>query len=166
MGGIDAPQVTSCQTIGIKVSMMVIRVAVFDGHQAFLDSVCAFLKNQDDMDVVAAQTSGNAIVQRAQELEPDVIVLGVGLSFKISVEVIGALIRQDPSVKVLALGMTANERLIASAINAGAAGYVCEDRVVDQLVPAIRAVTKRGNQTDVCSHATGDRRDRAKKPGI
>ena len=86
---------------------MGIRVAVFDWHQAFLDSVYAFLKSHDDMDVMAVQTGGNGAVKLAQELKPDVIVLGVGISIKVNAEVIGV---DSPGAKCQGIGFGHDDR--------------------------------------------------------
>ncbi len=134
-----------------------IRVIVNDGYDAFLDSVYALLKNQDDIDVVAVTTHISNVVELAQELNPDLIVLDIGWSIKADTDAIRRLIRKIPGVMVLALGMDTSAIVMNYVLEAGAAGYIRKDLVYEELAPAIRAVVAGCDPIDVCSRATDNK---------
>ena len=150
-----------------KALKMGIRVAVFDENKAFLEGVRDLLKHHDDIDVIAVKENGKRAVELAQVvLKPDVIVLDVGLPSKVKIEAIRTFIREIPSAKVLALGIETDKRLIARALEAGAAGYICKYRVFEDLASAIRAVVAGHGQIDARSQATRNSNNPTKESGI
>ena len=79
---------------------------------------------------------GNAAIQQAQALKPDVISMHVKMPNVDGVEAISRILNLVPTVKVLALSLHRHVELIQSMIDAGASGYVLKDDAYEELIPA------------------------------
>jgi DNA-binding NarL/FixJ family response regulator len=79
-------------------------------------------------------------VQRARELQPDVVLMDLTMPGPQSGEVIRQTLRACPNTRVLILTMHDDAAYLASAMAAGAAGYVVKKVADSELLLAIRAV--------------------------
>lgn len=116
------------------------RVLIADDQALFRRGLQAVLAAEPDLDVVAVAGSGSEAVDLAVAHVPDVVLMDVGRSRVNGLEVTRQLRRLTPSVKVLILAADDDGTDAASALQAGAAGYLRKDIAVEELTSAIRAL--------------------------
>ena len=119
-----------------------IKVLVVDDHAIMRDGIRAMLSVVDDIDVVGEAADGRQAVERAQETEPDVVVMDIAMPDMDGIEATRRIQKKTPKSKVLILTQHDNKEYILSAIKAGASGYVPKRALGSDLVTAIRAVNK------------------------
>jgi DNA-binding NarL/FixJ family response regulator len=133
---------------------MTIRVLVVDDHPLFLDGVKAALTGADDVEVVGEAHDARGAVARAAELEPDVVLLDVGLPDGSGIDVTREILAAQPAVRVLIMTMSDEDETVVSAMRAGARGYVVKGAGRADLLGGIRTVAGGGA---VFSPAVADR---------
>jgi two-component system, NarL family, response regulator NreC len=118
---------------------MTIRILIADDHKIMRDGLRALLSGHEGMEVVAEAESGRATVELAMKVKPDIVIMDVAMRNLNGIEAVRRLAKEAPEVRVLMLSMHADKRFVASALCAGAAGYLLKDCAFDELARAIRA---------------------------
>jgi DNA-binding NarL/FixJ family response regulator len=78
----------------------------------------------------------------ARDLQPDVMVLDIGMPDMNGIEATAGIISRSPRIKVIALSTHSDRRFVAEMIKAGASGYVVKTAATTELLRAIRAVAQ------------------------
>ena len=117
-----------------------IRVLVVDDHQVVRRGLRTFLEVQDDIEVVGEAADGAEGVARAEELQPDVVLMDVKMPGTDGIEALRELRRLQHPARVLVVTSFTEQRTVVPALRAGSAGYVYKDVDPDALAGAIRSV--------------------------
>ncbi|MFD5159056.1 response regulator [Streptomyces hawaiiensis] len=117
-----------------------IKVLLVDDHQVVRRGLRTFLEVQDDIEVVGEAADGAEGVDRAEELQPDVILMDVKMPGMDGVDALRRLRELDNRARVLVVTSFTEQRTVVPALRAGAAGYVYKDVDPDALAGAIRSV--------------------------
>ena len=138
------------------------RILLADDHTLVRQGLRRILEEQPDWQVVAETGNGLDAVRLAEELQPDVVILDIGMPLLNGLEAARQIAKRVPSARVLMLSMHADEVHITKAIEAGAGGYLVKDSADSELVKAVTA-TPRASRTSArrpprcCSTNTGGR---------
>jgi len=122
-----------------------IRVLLVDDHQLVRDGLQARLGEADCIVVVGEAGSGREALALAARLQPDLVLLDIGLPDLSGLDVAAALVEAAPAARTLMLSMYDNREYVVGAVRAGAAGYVLKDATAREIVAAIRAVAAGGS---------------------
>jgi DNA-binding NarL/FixJ family response regulator len=114
------------------------RVLVADDHRAMLDSLVRLLSR--DFDVVASVADGLAAVKEAEHLEPDLLVLDIAMPGLNGIAAASRLREQGSKAKVVFVTNMRGREFVQESLALGDVGFVDKDRVVADLLPAIRQV--------------------------
>jgi len=90
--------------------------------------------------IVGEVCDGLEAVQRAQELQPDVIVLDIGLPTLNGIEAARRIRKLSPESKILFVSQESSADVVREALSVGALGYVVKTRAGSDLLPAVEAV--------------------------
>lgn len=117
-----------------------IRVLIVEDHESWRRYFSDLLPKQDGMRVIGEVSDGLQAVQKAEELQPDLILLDVGLPTLNGIEVARRLRKVSPASKILFVSETRSADIAEEALRTGAGGYVLKSDAEGELLPAIRAV--------------------------
>lgn len=117
-----------------------IKVLVVDDHAILRDGIRALLALQDDIEIVGEAAEGKEAIEKARELEPDVIVMDLAMPGMDGLEATRRIRKKNPSVRVLVLTQHDSKEYILSAIKAGATGYIPKRALGSELITGIRTV--------------------------
>jgi DNA-binding NarL/FixJ family response regulator len=108
-----------------------------DDHRPVLDRLIRMLSSE--FDILGALDDGQAVVDAAAMLKPNVIVLDISMPLLSGLEA-AALIRES-AIRPSIIFLTVHEDrdFVAAAFEAGGRGYVLKRRLATDLVPAIHA---------------------------
>ncbi len=98
------------------------------------------LMERHGYDVVAETDNGVAALQLTRQHLPDIVVLDIGIPKLDGLEVITRMTAFSPGSKVLVLTSQAPGNFSMRCMQAGAAGYVCKQQELTELLSAIKAV--------------------------
>lgn len=117
-----------------------IRVLLVDDHTVLREGLLAMLSDEDDILVCGEAETGAAGLRLAGELQPDVIVLDLGLPDLSGLEMIREIVGGGSSARIVILSMHSGREIVMQAIRAGAHGYVPKSAAHRDLLRAIRSV--------------------------
>ena len=114
------------------------RVLLADDHSLVLEGFRRIL--DDQCDLVGMVEDGRALLEAAQRVQPDIVILDVSMPLLNGIDAATQLKKSHPSIKVIFVTMHADADYVRSAFEAGASGYLLKRSAVDELEQAIRAV--------------------------
>lgn len=116
-------------------------VLIADDHQIFRDGLRSLLQGNPDFEVLGEASDGQTTVSLTRELRPDVVIMDVVMPQMNGIEATQQITADSPAVKVLALSMYSDKRLVKRMLDAGASGYLLKDCAFEELTVAIDTVT-------------------------
>jgi len=122
-----------------------IRLIIVDDHPLVREGLKARLSVVLCLSVIGEAASGAEALALADTLEPDLMLIDVGMREMNGIELASVLRARHPSVRVLMLSMYDNKEYVLSAIRVGARGYVLKESPIEEIVAAINAVWAGGN---------------------
>ena len=117
-----------------------IRILVVDDHTLFRRGLIALLSREPTLQTVGDAADAGEALRRAQELQPDLILLDNHLPGVNGVDVLPALREAAPQARVVMLTVSEDENDLAAALMAGASGYLLKNIEGDALAQAIQRV--------------------------
>ncbi len=116
---------------------MTIRLMLADDHRMLREGLGRSMREQG-FDVVGEASDGAEAVLMAQRLRPDVILMDVTMPEMDGVEACRQVRADLPATQVVMLTMHADQEVLASAIRAGASGYLVKDCSTEEIASAVR----------------------------
>lgn len=122
-----------------------IRVVIADDHTLFRQGVRQLIGAEPDIEVAGEAANGGEAVERAAELQPDVVLMDVGMPGLSCFDATRQIRRAHPETRILILTMYDDEDYLLEGLEVGASGYVLKDSPARELTDAIREVARGGS---------------------
>ena len=122
--------------------MTKIRVLLADDHKIFRDGVRSILEKEKDMEVVDDAANGQEVIEKIESLEIDVLVLDIDIGKPNGIEITEMVSKNYPEVKILILSMMGLHDFVIQALEKGAIGFLLKNTGKDEVLTAIRSVSK------------------------
>jgi DNA-binding NarL/FixJ family response regulator len=106
--------------------------------------VVTILQKHSEWQIICEASDGLEAVQKSKALQPDLILLDVGLPELNGIEVARQICKASPCPKILFLSENSSPEVVCEALHIGAAGYVVKSDAACDLLVAMEAVI--GNQ--------------------
>ena len=98
------------------------------------------LLKQPKLQVIGEVSDGLEAVQKAEELQPDLILLDIGLPTLNGIEAARQIRKVSPGSKILFVSENRSVDIAEEALSTGAGGYVVKSDAAGELLPAVKAV--------------------------
>src|SRR5262249_19764903 len=121
-----------------------IRVLIVDDHAVVRSGLRLLLDQEPAIESVGEAGTGREAVFQSRSLKPDVILMDVVMPDQTGLDVLPALLHEQPDAKVLMLSMQDDPRYVREAFAAGASGYVLKEAADAEVVAAVREVARGG----------------------
>jgi DNA-binding NarL/FixJ family response regulator len=123
-----------------RVGTVSVRVLLVDDFEPFRHLTASILGKQPEVQIVGEALDGQEAVQKAQELQPDLVVLDIGLPKLNGIDAARQVAYMSPDSKILFLTGNVYPETVLEAFEVGANGYVAKLDAGSELLPAVEAV--------------------------
>jgi DNA-binding NarL/FixJ family response regulator len=117
-----------------------IRVLVVDDYEPFRRTIFSILRGTGDLQVIFEAPDGVKAIELAQALQPELILLDIGLPKLNGIETAQKIRELAPQSKILIVSQEVSVGLVQAVFSAGALGYVAKTDVGRELLTAVKAV--------------------------
>src|SRR5574340_1056014 len=118
---------------------MTIRLLLVDDHAVVRSGLKMLLEGQQDVEIVGEAATAAEAMAATGQVNPDVILMDIGLPDKSGIEATREIKANYPGVFIVALTIHEDEEYFFNMLNAGASGYVPKRAAPEELLTAIRA---------------------------
>ncbi len=117
-----------------------IRVMLVDDHALFREGLGRIISLEEDICIVGECGDGTEVVEAAQRLSPDIVIMDINMPHMNGVEAATLLHEREPNMKIIFLSIHDDENYVFQTLRNGAAGYLLKDMEAAHLIEAIRSV--------------------------
>jgi DNA-binding NarL/FixJ family response regulator len=121
-------------------SMPFVRILVVEDYEPVRRFICLEVQRRAEFQVIGEVSDGLGAVRQAQQLQPDVILLDIGLPKLNGIEAARQIRKLAPDAKLLFVSQESSSDIVRETFNLGGLGYVHKLRAKTDLLPAIDAV--------------------------
>jgi DNA-binding NarL/FixJ family response regulator len=125
-----------------------IRVLLADDHGVVREGLKRLLEAEPDMIVVGEAVDGQAAVEQAAALQPDILLLDLSMPHLSGLEAARKLQTLCPKIRIVALTVHEDRGYLQGLLELGVAGYLLKRSAVSELPRAVRTVVEGGVHID------------------
>ena len=119
-----------------------ISILIVDDHAIVREGQRALIDTEPGMTLVGEATNGAEAIEMARSLNPDVIFMDLFMPGIGGIEAIEAIKAENQEARILVLTSFAEDEKVFTAVKAGALGYLLKDATPDELLTAVRQVSR------------------------
>jgi len=117
-----------------------LRILIADDHEVVRRGLAALLQQQPDWQVCGEAGDGREAVEKAQQLQPDVVILDIGMPSLNGLEATRQMLKANPKARILILTLHDSDQMVRDVLNAGARGFLLKSDAASELVAAVEAL--------------------------
>lgn len=117
-----------------------IRLLIVDDYTPWRRFIATALAPKQEIGIVEEAKDGLTAIQKAIELQPDLVVLDMNLPDLTGIEIARKIMESVPKAKILFLTEDASQDIVRHALSTGAQGYVVKSRAARDLLPAVESL--------------------------
>ena len=125
---------------GVALGVAAIRVLVVDDYEPWRRFVSTTLRKEPELQIVGQASDGLEAVQQAENLQPDLILLDIGLPSLNGIEAARRIREVSPTSKIIFVSENSSQDIVEAALRTGASGFVVKSNAASELFPAIETV--------------------------
>jgi DNA-binding NarL/FixJ family response regulator len=119
-----------------------LRVLIADDHEAVRKGVASILETRADIEICGEASNGEEAVRKAQELNPDLIIMDFTMPVMDGLEASRRILKVSPETPILMFSMHKMETLTEAAKKAGARGFITKGESAENLLRAVDNVMR------------------------
>jgi DNA-binding NarL/FixJ family response regulator len=121
---------------------MTVRILLVDDHPIVRQGLKTLLQGHSGWEVIGEASDGAEAVEKAKDLNPDVMVLDVTMPRMNGLEACRLLRQECPELEILFVTQHDSPQMMREALEAGARGYVVKSNAARDLLAAVDAVSQ------------------------
>jgi DNA-binding NarL/FixJ family response regulator len=113
---------------------------VVDDHDLVRMGIVSLLSDSDKINVIAEAGSGEESIEKAREMEPEVVLMDIRMPGMGGLEATRKLLRLNEEIRIIAVTACSEDPYASRLLQAGAAGYMTKGATAEEMVMAILKV--------------------------
>lgn len=122
--------------------MKKIQLLLIEDNRLLREGLIAMLKDHRDIKVIASSGDSENTIRKIQELQPDVILLDLGLRNQNSLRVVEIVKLKFPKANVAVMDLAPTQADVLQFVKAGASGFILKDATLDEFLGTIRSIAR------------------------
>jgi len=123
---------------------LMIKILVADDHAIVREGLKQIVADTSDIVVAGEAVDGQEVLDQVRKEDWDLILLDISMPGRSGIDTLKDLKIEKPKLPVLVLSMYPEEQYAIRALKAGAAGYLTKESAPEELIEAIRKVSRGG----------------------
>lgn len=119
-----------------------IRVIIAEDHNLVRQGVRALLEQSGDVQVVAEAATGEEAIQMVEIHKPEVVVMDLSMPRLDGAQAAERILDMNLPTQIIILSMHADTTMVQQLLRRGVKGYLLKDAVTEELLLAVRSVSK------------------------
>jgi DNA-binding NarL/FixJ family response regulator len=119
------------------------RLLLADDHSILLEGIRRLV--EADFEIIGTASDGRELVSAAARLQPDVVVLDIGMPLLNGIDAARQILNNTPEAKIVVLTQHSDVAYIRAAFHVGVSAYLLKQSAAAELLPALRAVLEGGS---------------------
>lgn len=119
-----------------------IRIIVADDHHLVRESIVSLIEKWEEMEVVGEAADGHETLRLVRQKRPDVAIVDIAMPLMSGLEAARQIDSLDVETNVVILSMHSDEDVVRLLLRSGVKGYVLKNSVAEELLIAIRSVSR------------------------
>lgn len=119
-----------------------ITLAIAEDHQALIDGMKLFFKDEEDIMIVGEANDGEELIELVKNKRPSLVITDIRMPKCDGITATRIIKNQFPETKVIAFSMFDQEEAIEQMKTAGASGYIMKNSSLQTVLDAIRTVAR------------------------
>ncbi len=119
-----------------------IKILIADDHPVVRKGLKDIIQATPDMTVSGEASKGQEVLENVRKIDFDVVVLDIAMPGRSGLDILKELKSGKPELPVLILSIHPEEQYAVRVLKAGASGYLTKDSAPDELITAIRKVSR------------------------
>lgn len=124
------------------------RLIIVDDNATFIEVVSRYFDNGTGLEIVGKAMDASSAVELAKALNPDVIVLDLGMPGLTGIEILPLIRVASPTSKIIILTLLDTEAYREAALKSGADAFISKAALSKELLPCIFRLFENGHQAD------------------
>ena len=124
--------------------MEIVKIILADDHKLVRDGIKSLLQINPAFKVVAEVDNGSDLVEKMEEMLPDVVLVDISMPTTNGLEAVSQLLKINPNFKFIMLTMHDDAEYILKSVEIGAKGYLLKNVEFEELQTAIQTVASGG----------------------
>ncbi len=129
-------------SLKLATKQKTIKIVVIEDNRLTRLSLKSALNEYEDMSVIGDTEDTITGQMMVEEIEPDIVLIDLGLSDGNGIEAISKIRARNKSVKIIALTSHSNNKEVLNALMNGANAYCVKNIDLDEFVNVIRDITE------------------------
>src|SRR5436309_11634240 len=125
---------------GLEKKKATVRIVIADDHPIVRDGLKKLLLLEDDFEVVGEASDGREVLDKVQELDPDVLLLDLRMPNLDGLSTLQALVQLNKRTQVIVLTASEDKNEFVQAMKLGCSGIVLKQTAPDLIIKSIRKV--------------------------
>lgn len=121
-----------------------IKIFIADNHHLIREGLKMILREDSQMIVVGEAVNGEETLEKLQNRNCDIVLMHLNMPGCNGIELITDIKKLKPEIKILVLSMQPEDKFALRTLRAGASGYLCKDKALENLVIAVNSIYTRG----------------------
>jgi DNA-binding NarL/FixJ family response regulator len=118
----------------------VVQILVVDDYEPFRRFLHLKLQSRPELQIVSVASDGLQAVQKAEELQPDLILLDIGLPKLNGIEAARQIRKSAPQSRIIFVSQESSPDIVQEALSLGTCGYVVKSKADHDLLATVDAV--------------------------
>ncbi len=122
--------------------MQIVKIVIADDHQLFVAGLKSLITDTEELSfkIVGIANDGDEAMNLLRKTQPDVLILDLNMPQKDGLDILGSVREQFPKLRILALTMYDDSKIVKTAFKAGVDGYALKTSGKDELMEAIKVI--------------------------